>query len=187
MREAKEEPPHPTTRIKGCAAFLLPRCFPWEGQPLSLAVVYFSSTSSQAPPLGSVNHIAITCDITKGNTSAKYRKGSATVGRVSFALQATLLSSSKLCSKQPFPTVLLLSRVQSQRCSSSSSQLTSQQHLPSAFTLIKVQSQRSFSFSISLPPFPLLFLLYLLFFSLPICDVPIVQGLKNQNRVCYPV
>ena len=43
------------------------------------------------------------------------------------------------------------------------SQLTSQQHLPSASTLIRVQSQLSFSFSISLPPFPLLSLFYLFF------------------------
>ena len=51
------------------------------------------------------------------------------------------------------------------------SQLTSQQHLPSTFSLIRVQSQlirvqsqHSLSFSISLPPFPLLFLLYILFY-----------------------
>ena len=65
----------------------------------------------------------------------------------------------------------------------SCSQLYSQQHLPSAFSLIRVQSQRGhLSFSISLPPFPFLFLLpYLFFFfSLPICDVAFVQGFKIQ-------
>ena len=34
---------------------------------------YYLAPPSQVPPLGRANHISITCDITKGGTSAEHR------------------------------------------------------------------------------------------------------------------
>ena len=99
-------------------------------------VNHICSTSSQAPPLGRVNHISLSPVISPTVIhQQKYTKALCHSGVSVLALQAAAFTGFSW----------------------------SQLHLPSAFSLIRVQSQRSFSFSISLPPFPLLFLLYLFF------------------------
>ena len=68
--------PHPTTSDKWYC--LAP---PSQGLPLGRAVpvgrqgglLYYLAPPSQVPPLGRANHISITCDITKGATSAERR------------------------------------------------------------------------------------------------------------------
>ena len=52
---------HPTTAVNGIAWLLLPRGFPCEGQPLWVGrVVTLVAPLSQAPLLGSANHISLT-------------------------------------------------------------------------------------------------------------------------------
>ena len=145
--------------VTGIKLMVLPgSSFPWEGQPCGwmgwFAVV--ALLPRRLPWEGSTTscyHL-----ITMGDHQQSIQRLFATVVRVSFGIASSSIHSF------------------------SWSQLTSQQHLPSASSLIRVQSQLSFSFSISLPPFPLLFLLYFSF-SLPISDVAFVQGLKIKQGV----
>ena len=125
----KGEPSIQLQVINGTAWLLLPSGFPWEGQPLWVGrVVYSSSSSFPGPSPGRGQpHLSITL---VSQRVLSIEKALCHSGESQFALQAA--------------AVALLSW----------SQLYSQHHLPSAFSLIRVQSQHSLPFSISLPPSP---------------------------------
>ena len=112
--------------MNGSAWLLLPRCFPWEGQPCG-----WMGWFAVVAPLP--RHLPW-----EGSTTSRYHLWYHKGWYISKVYKGSL--------PQWCESVLALQAAAF--TGFSWSQLTSQQYLPSAFSLIRVQSQRSFSFSI---------------------------------------